>query len=259
MVLHGYRSVAGYPPHHTLGRETCLVPVSWPKGGWPVVNGNGTVPVAVTHATLPQQPTDKGSIYTPFDQPLGLEWNYLHPFQAEHYQLDLVREQFVLQGAAETLGEAGSPTFVGRRLTDMGFTATTQLHFDPATDQEEAGLTLLNNGAHFDLVVTTQAGQRVVQAILQFGQTLYRSQAIALAPGPVQLRIEGSGPEFVFSFAQDGANFQVIEKADARFLSTETVGWFTGVYVGLYVTGNGVPCQAKARYEWFEYQSKLPE
>ncbi|MEL6537094.1 MAG: glycoside hydrolase family 43 protein, partial [Bacteroidota bacterium] len=30
MVVHGYRSVAGYPPHHTLGRETCLVPVSWP-------------------------------------------------------------------------------------------------------------------------------------------------------------------------------------------------------------------------------------
>ncbi|MBN2775176.1 MAG: glycoside hydrolase family 43 protein, partial [Prolixibacteraceae bacterium] len=42
IVFHGYRTIS-YPVHHLLGRETCLAPVSWPKNGWPVVNGNGVV------------------------------------------------------------------------------------------------------------------------------------------------------------------------------------------------------------------------
>ena len=91
---------------------------------------------------------------------------------------------------------------------------------------------------------------------LQFGQTLYQSEEIALKPGAVDLRIEGTGPEFIFSFSQNGKDFKTIEKADARFLSTETVGWFTGVYVGLYATGNGIVSKAKATYDWFEYTGK---
>jgi len=41
---------------------------------------------------------------------------------------------------------------------------------------------------------------------------------------------------------------------DAKFLATETVGFFTGVYVGLYATGNGKACKASADYDWFEYR-----
>ena len=40
----------------------------------------------------------------------------------------------------------------------MYFTATTELEFDPARPNEEAGMILLNNGSHFDLL--DQAGQR---------------------------------------------------------------------------------------------------
>ena len=55
MVFHGYRTVGG-GVHHILGRETCLAPVTWPKNGWPVVNGNGTASVNMTTPTLPLKP-----------------------------------------------------------------------------------------------------------------------------------------------------------------------------------------------------------
>jgi alpha-N-arabinofuranosidase len=32
-----------------------------------------------------------------------------------------------------------------------------------------------------------------------------------------------------------------------------TVGGFTGVYVGLYATGNGKASTANADFDWFEY------
>jgi len=57
-------------------------------------------------------------------------------------------------------------------------------------------------------------------------------------------------------FLKNGNPFKVIEKADAKFLSTETVGWFMGVYVGMYATGNGMESTADAEYDWFEYVGK---
>ncbi len=253
MVLHGYRSVAGYPPHHTLGRETCMVPVNWPKGAWPVVNGNGTVSENMTVPTLPLHPFKPKPSRINFKEELGLEWNYVQPFEDMNFELNKNKGTLTLIGSANRIGEESSPTFTGRRLTDIYFSATTRLNFDTKNDNEEAGMTLLNNNSHFDILVSSKNGKRYMVVKLQFGQTIYRSEEIALDPGFVDLKIEGNGPEFIFSYSQDGQNFKMVEKADARFLSTETVGGFTGVYVGLYATGNGKKSQTDATYEWFEY------
>ncbi len=254
MVVHGYRSVSGYPPHHILGRETCLVPVSWPAGGWPVVNGNGTVGVEMSHPTLPLQTVPPPqSARIDFTEALGLEWNYIQPFDPGNFKHNRSQGTLILSGSALQIGESGSPTFIGRRLTHITFRAATQIDFDPQQDNEQAGLVLVNNGTHFDLLIANENGRRAVIVQLQFGQTIYRSQAIDLLPGPVELAIEGSGPEFIFSYAQFGEPCTIIERADARFLSSETVGWFTGVYVGLYATGNGVASTAPATFAYFEY------
>lgn len=257
MVIHGYRSVTGYPPHHILGRETCLVPVSWPKGEWPVVNGNGTVDVEMTHATLPLVPVDAKPARTDFNAPeLGLEWNYINPPTGKNIQLDSNEGTLTLMGSDIQIGDDGSPAFVGRRLTDISFSATTRLEFDPENENEEAGMTLVNNGSHFDIMVNTKNGNRYLVVKLQFGRTTYHSKEIELEPGFVDLKIEGNGPEFIFSYGQNNKDFETVEIAAARFISTQTVGWFTGVYVGLYATGNGTPSKVPAVYDWFEYVGK---
>ncbi len=257
MVLHGYRSVAGYPPHHTLGRETCLVPVNWPEGGWPVVNGNGTVPLEIRHSTLPLQKLAITPTRDEFQNTsLGLKYNTIQPYDEKHIYVDPSESQLVLKGTSLKIGDKGSPTFVGQRLTDISFTSSTLMEFNPSGENEVAGMTLTNNGSHFDLVVSKSDNTRVVYVELQFGQTVYRSKEFILKPGPVNLKIEGTGPEFIFSYTQNGENFTIIEKADARFLSTETVGWFTGVYIGLYATGNGKSSKELARYNYFEYEGR---
>jgi alpha-N-arabinofuranosidase len=37
-------------------------------------------------------------------------------------------------------------------------------------------------------------------------------------------------------------------------LSTEKIGGFTGVYVGLYATGYGQKSSRPADFDWFEYR-----
>lgn len=256
MAIHGYRSVTGYPPHHTLGRETCMVPVDWPKGGWPIVNGNGTVQTNMYHTTLPQHPFEARPTRISFEEQLGLEWNYIQPYDDRYIKQHAKEGTMNLLGSSINIGEKGSPSFMGRRVTAKRFTSSTQLEFDPENDNEEAGLIVLNNSNHFDMLVASRNGVRYLVVKLQFGQTIYRSEEVALSQGPVDLKIESTGAEFIFSFAQNGEDFKVIEKADARFLSTETVGGFTGLYIGLYATGNGATSKAGAIYHWFEYQSE---
>ncbi|MCJ7446518.1 MAG: glycoside hydrolase family 43 protein [Bacteroidales bacterium] len=252
IVFHGYRSVGG--THHTLGRETCLAPVTWPKNGWPVVNGNGTATVNMTCTTLPLKPFSAKPARIDFDSDkLGLEWNYIRYPVSGNYSLTS-REGFLrLKGSEQTIEDRKSPVFTGRRVQDLYFTATTQVEFTPGKANEEAGMILLNNGSHFDILVKQSKGKRVVVGRLRFGSVIHESEEAVLKPGPVKLIIKGERSTFTFLYAQGNDAPKEIIKVMSRYLSSETVGGFTGVYVGLYATGNGKACTASADYDWFEY------
>lgn len=254
MVFHGYRKAVGFPVHHVLGRETCLAPVTWPKNGWPVINGNGTITDKMSCPTLPLKPFAEKWTREEFDKKkIGLEWNFIQPPKKEKLFYEHGNGVLILKGQAQQIGEKESPAFIGRRLQHPKFTATTNLKFNPENDNELAGITLLNNGQHFDLLVKKSGNQRIVYAELHFGSITYKSKEYILKPGTINLRIEGKGSTFSFSYSQD-EKYGQIENVDSRYLSSETVGWFTGVYVGLYSTGKGKKCGTHAEFDYFEYK-----
>lgn len=253
IVFHGYRNISD-KVHHILGRETCLAPVSWPENGWPVVNGNGTAPVDMTCTTLPLHPFPEKPARINFDNnQLDLEWNYIQAPDENNFSLVERPGYLRLKGEAENLNTRTNSTFVGRRLTNFYFTATTRLEFNPQNENEEAGLVLLNNGSHFDIMIQKSENERVLVVKLQFGRTVYTSKEFTLEPGPVDLRVSGDKTTFTFAYRQGSDDFSEVETVDAKFLATETVGFFTGVYVGLYATGNGEESDSNADYDWFEY------
>ena len=257
IVFHGYRST-GDGTHHILGRETCLAPVTWPKNGWPVVNGNGTATVNMTCPTLPLKPFSPEAARVDFDgDKLPLEFNYIRYPLMNNYSLSARKGYLRLTGSEQTIEDQKSPTFVGRRITDMYFTASTEVDFNPAGNKEEAGMTLLNNGSHFDLLIKKSGGKRVLVSRLRFGSVVHESEGIPLKPGAVKLAIRCERTSFIFSYSQGEEAFRDIEKVDSKFLSSETVGGFTGVYAGLYATGNGKPSASKADFNWFEYLRNL--
>lgn len=256
IVFHGYRST-GDGTHHILGRETCLAPVSWPKNGWPVVNGNGTATVNMTCPTLPLIPVAEKSGLSDFNsEVLPLEWNYLRYPVTANYSLSARKGYLRLSGSEQTIENHKSPTFIGRRAQDMNFTATTQMEFNPQKDNEVAGIILLNNGAHFDLLVKQSKGKRVLVCRLHFGNVVHNSEEIPLKSGAVKLIVKGERTSFSFGYAQGNDTFKEVQKVPSKYLSSETAGGFTGLYVGLYATGNGKTCSASADYDWFEYQKQ---
>jgi alpha-N-arabinofuranosidase len=69
----------------------------------------------------------------------------------------------------------------------------------------------------------------------------------------VILEVRASPLEYRF-FAGGGAGSETeVGRAATRYLSSEVAGGFTGVYFGLYATGEGKPA-APAAFDWFEYE-----
>ncbi len=186
----------------------------------------------------------------------GLEWNYIQIPEESNYSLSDRPGYLRLKGTARTINCNSSPTFIGRRVTDLDFSATTKIEFNPLAENEEAGIILLNNGMHFDLMVIEEAEKRYLQVKLKFGSIVYKSEKVEIRPGAVSLRIKGETSTYSFQYAQGDDDFKEIEKVNSRYLSTETAGGFTGVYVGLYATGNGKQSEAAADFDWFEYKTK---
>ncbi|MDR0349734.1 MAG: glycoside hydrolase family 43 protein [Tannerella sp.] len=257
MVFLGFRVTQPYAYYHILGRETFLAPVDWPRDGWPQVNGNGTVSLNMNVSTLPQYPFEKAPVRVDFDNDkLGFEWQYLRNPVRENYSLTEKKGFLRITASPFTLNEAESVSFVGRRQTEHGFTATTSLEFNSFDDNEEAGMTLIqNNTHHYDLLIKKSAGQTVVQLRVHIGSLSYIAAEQKVAGNQILFRITGNPHQYTFFFANpEDQKYAELEKLDTRYLSTEVAGGFTGVMIGLYASSNGKPSNAKAYYNWFDYQ-----
>lgn len=252
MVHLAFRKTVG--DIHTLGRETCLAPVEW-REGWPVVNRTGTNTEIVAAETLPPQPWPPLPARDDFDsERLGAQWIHLRNPVVEHYSLTERKGYLRLRGSEMTLSDIASPTMVARRQQHFEFMATVSLEFEPGSENEEAGLTMLmTNEHHYDFFVSTRGGKRVL--VVKYNLELIRHEAaeIPIAPGAVELRITGTKEVYHFSFSQNGTPFRGIARVNTRYLGTEVTSGYNGVIIGLYATGNGQLSRTLADIDWFEY------
>lgn len=262
-VAHGFRPRS---THHILGRETLLAPVEWNKDGWPVINKDGTVAIDMNVPTLPLHPYPDMPSKDDFTTPTpGLQWNYIYNPVTSNYSLSEKPGFLRLKGSDATLSdEKKTVTFVGRRQQHEEFSASTLLHFTPTNQADEAGLTVfMDFKHHYDFSVKNVEGRRMLLLTYNVGMIKHVEKQIPLGDGPVELKVEGSvsagyfsANYYTFHFRQGTGVFEEVAKAEAKYLSTETTGGFTGVYLGLFATGNGQSSTTHADFDWYEYQHK---
>ncbi len=238
-VFLAYRNMGG--SYHHMGRETCLAPVEWPTSQWPVVNGGNPIDTVMQVRTLaPQQPQYR-YLHTTFDgQPLGPEWVHLqNPIAANYRQHD---GRLVLT-AHGTLTENRQPTFVGRRQESDVMTIETEIDTDLLDFGTEAGLSVYQiHTGHLDLgLVKYQTGS---VAVVQRSQVMSLQHEVmgddsGHLQGKVRLRIQSDGSRYMFSYSTDGFRWKQVAEQDCQLVSTEVVGGFTGVVLGMYAEGEG--------------------
>lgn len=266
MICLGYRT-SGYLLH-VMGRETFLAPVRWDKNAWPVVNGNGTLSIDMQCETLPQIPFAADSNreefnYVKRDAPadsyhsIGLPWGW-HSIgnpDLKCYSLTERTGWLRLHPKPTTLDEATSPTFVARRQTEKKFSATVLLDASGMKEGMQAGITAyaapLN---HYDVLVERRSDGLVLRPNIRLGELSYSQQEILLSNAKVYLRVASDGAYYAMGYSIDGNAFETLAKMDFRYLSTEVIGGFTGVMIGVFAQGdskNGV-----ADFDWMEYKTE---
>lgn len=259
-VFLGFRVSQVYAYYHILGRETFLAPIHWPEGGWPQINGDGTVGLVMDVPTLPLQPFQVSQTRTDFDaDTLGFEWQFLRNPIAENYSL-VEREGFLrITASPYTLNETAPVSMICRRQTEHDFSATTAVELVSDADHEEAGMTLIqNNSHHYELLLKRKGLQYVLQLRVSVGSLQYVAEEKVVPSNKVVLQIKGSPLTYRFDYqVSGGEKWEFLGSLDTRYLSTEVAGGFTGVMIGLYSSSNGKPSQAEAFFDWFDYTTGI--
>jgi len=268
MICLGYR-ISGYLLH-VMGRETCLAPVEWEKDGWPVVNGNGTLSLDMKCSTLPLCPMPKDPAREEFDyverkapassfHALGLPmgWHGMGNVQLDCYSLKERKGWLRLKPALTTLDDATSPTFLARRQTELTFAVTAKVDASRLSEGMQGGITAyaapLN---HYDVVLQRRDGKLYAQSRIRIGSLTHSDNEIALDNNQIYVRIASDRAYYYMQVSSDGKTFQTLAKMDYRYLSSEVIGGFTGVMLGLFAQSSVSGDSGYLDIDWVEYIPK---
>lgn len=255
VVFLAYRNFGG--SYHHLGRETYLAPVEWKEGEWPVVNGNGTIDTLVQCKTLPLAPVSRPSLRTDFKKggKLTPEWIYIQNPIKENY---LFKNGSVQLTAHGTLTENNQPTFLGVRQEGVNVMVETELDTKTLSNGCEAGLTVYQiHDGHYDLsVVKDEKGKLLVKTSYRL-KSIHGGEQVDLDGAPsVKLRIRSTDENYYFEYSLDGNTYETLAVQSTAMVSTEVVGGFTGVTIGMFAQGSG---SAEFKYFVNDIQDKKVE
>lgn len=245
----------GMPACAHLGRETFLAPVCWDEAGWPVVGQQGQIRVELDSPAFAPVTWERAPVRDDFATPqLGVPWNFLGVPDAATWSLTARADALCLQGNAAGLDDGPPVAFIGRRQEQLACTVATQIDFAPTTANEAAGLTVwMNPTHHYDLFITCQNGQRQVVVRRRIGSLVGEVVRKPVAPGLVTLTIQAEPQNYTFGVLDANGEPQVLANGEARYLAPEVASGFTGVYFGLYASGNGCAATTPAFFDWFDY------
>lgn len=236
-MLHlGFRQIGKYLAYHHLGREVFLTPVTFGADGWFTAGQEGIVLQSFETDRLPATAIQReNKSFTLANTSWGLDWCYLrHPVK-ENYLLE--PDKATLRGTRATLDDPVSPTFIGIRQRDF----TMAVSCEVCLLDGEAGITLyMDERHHYDLAVRRAAEGYCVIKRLNIGDIKSVEQTVALGSGgPVTLAIEANAERYSFFLSGEDGDRLLLGTAQTKYLSSEVAGGFTGVMIGLYVTGEG--------------------
>ncbi len=241
---------------HNLGRETYLAPVEWTADGWPVVNGGEKLPLELEVDRPGQQhPWPAAPARDDFDSGvLGPAWIHLRNPDPDNISLADRPGWLRLKCAKPTLDEQSNPAFAGRRQQHFECATTARIDFQPASENEEAGLTvLIDNHHHCEIVITRRNDQRCAIARRRIGPLTTETPPVPLDGGPLDVAIQADRMSYQLLVASPAGPLHQLASMETRYLSTQVAGGYTGTVFALFASSNGQSSSNYADFDWFEY------
>jgi alpha-N-arabinofuranosidase len=229
LVCLGFRQADTWVPYHHLGREVFLVPVHWKEDGWFEAGVSGTV------EEIMDMPINTTSI-TPNNYNASLpllnssRWCFLRVPHMENYQI--LENKIRLKATEITLNEAGSPTFLGIRQSEFNTTLTIKV----SCPSGEAGVTYyMDENHHYDVAILYENNKKQVILRLCIGDLKSIINKIPLSDNcrSITLKVTSDSLHYFF-YCNLGDKNIFLGKAQAKYLSSEVAGGFTGTIMAMY-------------------------
>lgn len=218
-----FRQSGQWSTYHHLGRECCLVPVTW-KDGW-FYMGDGTSSLSYELPEREAEPQKLSYVKTFESLKPEMDWIFLRNYRKENYHF--TQNALYLLGTADTLFEGELPTMAAVRQCEFCEEVSVKVR----SGLEEAGITIyMDEKHHYDLYVTGD-GRAVLR--LTIGNLSKEMKEIPVEDGEVTLKISASEYEYQF-FTETKKGRTLMGNGETRYLSSEVAGGFTGVVYGLY-------------------------
>ena len=248
VVFLAYRNYGG--SYHHIGRETFIAPVEWKEGDWPIVNGGNPIEPIMKVPNVPEKKS-KHKRDSKID-PTSPEWVYIQNPIQENYKFE--NGKLTLTASNNTLSSNNRPTFYGRRQEDASFKLETEINIKTLSDGCTAGLSIhqINDG-HFDLSVR-KVNSKVEVFFKHKIKSLEGEKPVSIDSSieKIKLRIRSDEKLYFFEYSIDGGkNYVKLDEQDVFLVSTEVVGGFTGVVLGMYAEGKG-----SAEFAYFDYVNR---
>ena len=174
--------------------------------------------------------------------------------QKDNYSLKARKGWLRLKTSTVTLDEKGNPTFIGHRQSEANFTATTKVDVSGLKDGGVAGITAYAaHHNHYDMQVAVREGKRYLQAKIRIGEMEHIEKEIPLKEDIVYLRITADRQFYHLYYSTDGEEFTHLARMDYRYLSTETIGGFCGVHIGIFAHTLQQTI-SHADFDWTDFQ-----
>lgn len=233
----GFRQLGEWTPYHNLGREAFLIPVTFNSDGTFYAGRDGTCDFEYEiKGDFAQKQCRR---YTFANS--QLEWVHLRHPVMENYEF--TDNKAILRGTKKTLDDVDNPTFLGIRQREF----TGVIRAKVTLESGEAGLTAyMCEQEHYDIAVRkTDCGYEAV-AKLNIGGIKHIANTCPISGNGAELiiKMDNNGYSLIVS---DNGGEKVLGCGQAKYLSSEVSGGFTGVVLALYAV-NGT-----AEFTEFEY------
>lgn len=218
-----FRQINEWQPFHHLGRETCLVPVTWQNDWFYIGDGTSRLEYDLSNVNFKPQELSYHKTFKTLNT--SKEWCYLRNYLRENYHIE--ENSVKLTGVKDNLFGVGLNTFMGIRQDEFNLDISVRVE----SNCQESGITIyMDEKHHYDLFIDNSKN---VVLRLNIGCISKNMVEIPITDNSVTLIIKSN--EFGYSFSAKTDN-QIIEcgYADSKYLSSEVACGFTGVMIGLY-------------------------
>ncbi len=228
--------------YYNTGRDTYLLPVTF-RDGWPIILESGVpVPTIVKKDGLqPHTNLLTGNFeYTDHFNGASLDMRWMFARNPQRVFYTLGEKGLSIAPLPANLSQREPLSALFCRQQHTCFEAETEIDFLPTSENELAGLVLLQHeDYHFVFGKTLRDGQcTVVLKRTEKTEVVVGSETIS-STAPLRLKICGDGGYYDFYYATGNDDWQILARGvDAFNLSTHSSGGFIGTCIGLYATTN---------------------